>query len=354
MSNDSTSKSADSDGKSQIAIQVTSQKGNNERGTPKDLIRPMLSNLGKKFSLDPCSGAEPIPIATTRFTKEDDGLLKSWQGHDTAYVNPPYDDLDQWLQKGYREFTRENGPSFILYLVPGNSSTQWFQNYATKCDYLVLIEGRLNFDGTDNSAPFASMLCAFGEPPGNLMEWFDSIGTVYEEAEIDTASEQATFDDLLESDGAVPAPGPVGTTSRPTATPSTRDLSRQAPATPGPLALEDVTDNDRLRITIDGAGTSTQVPMQFTAQPVGITELDIDESPRNEPVTQLDCLAARDDGHTDLEQDVYLRLYQGHWNRGQLSAALSIDGAPFEPVPVASVHRTASPGPRPLTHRLVE
>lgn len=60
-------------------------------GTPRKFIRRFQEAIGGRFRLDPAAGAEPTPIADTRFTKADDGLAKSWRGYRSIYLNPPYE-----------------------------------------------------------------------------------------------------------------------------------------------------------------------------------------------------------------------------------------------------------------------
>jgi len=90
---------SDGDQMAPSAVQVTSQSGNDERGTPTPFVRRLHSAIGGLFDLDPCSGAEPSPIATTRFTAEDNGLAQDWIGYDKVFVNPPYSNLKSWMKK---------------------------------------------------------------------------------------------------------------------------------------------------------------------------------------------------------------------------------------------------------------
>ena len=66
--------------------------------TPPELFAWLESELGFKFTLDPCTSPDnPLGIKKF-FTEVDDGLKQSWKGH-KAYVNPPYGDLPLWVAK---------------------------------------------------------------------------------------------------------------------------------------------------------------------------------------------------------------------------------------------------------------
>lgn len=54
---------------------------------------------------------------------------------------------------------------------------------------MTLIEGRLEFHGTDGSAPFASLLACFGDLNEDLLTTFDQLGTVYTEANIERVAD---------------------------------------------------------------------------------------------------------------------------------------------------------------------
>jgi site-specific DNA-methyltransferase (adenine-specific) len=67
-------------------IQVMFSSQSNEWSTPTDFFEEL--NTEFNFTLDPCSTDENHKC-NTYFTKKDNGLDKSWEGH-RVYVNPPY------------------------------------------------------------------------------------------------------------------------------------------------------------------------------------------------------------------------------------------------------------------------
>lgn len=336
----------------QAAVQVTSQKGNDERGTPIAFIRKLQDAIGGLFDLDPCSGAEPQPIAHTRFTKEDNGLAQDWTGYETVYVNPPYSDLKTWLQKVEREASRAtaDAPELIMCLLPGNTSTKWFQNYATKAEYLCLIEGRLTFHGTDRNAPFASILVVFGEPDDDVLETLDNLGTVYTKAEVQAAERQARLDELIEieTDGgaAVPAGPPAtmpgtedpATTDSPTLPgPTVMDVSDAAPAVPqGFIDFYDITIHDEFYIELDTStlGFPPEAPTEIHAEVICGEPAGKHHSQTPDDWHTITCVAE--------ESETMIVLCQDPDDLRDIRCSISVDGGHWIDVDLAALHRLTS------------
>jgi len=68
--------------------------------TPKSLWKPIDEQ--DNINLDPCA-AEDTSIGDVNYTVEDDGLSQTWFG--TVWLNPPFSQKDEWLDKvrGERE-----------------------------------------------------------------------------------------------------------------------------------------------------------------------------------------------------------------------------------------------------------
>jgi len=335
----------DTDEMSAAAVQVTSQDGNDERGTPVEFMRLLMAAIGGLFDLDPCSGAEPQAYAKNRFTKEDNGLAQSWAGHDTVYVNPPYSELKKWLKKVVREATRDSpdSPDLIMSLLPVNTSTQWFQKYAAKADYLCLIEGRLTFNGTDQNAPFASMVVVFGDPSDSVLETLNDLGATYTRTEIEEASRQSRLDELIEADGGIstvdagqmaPAPGMNPAESRGQ---TIRDLSRAAPAVPqGTIDLYDLCIGDRMYIEFDTRtmGFPRNVPESIHARVEA-----------GEPATERLTQTPREwDTVTlvDPDTDAWVVLCQNPENKNIIKCSVSADSVEWEDVSIDTLQRLSS------------
>lgn len=68
--------------------------------TTDDVVTPswVFDALGIGFDLDPCGvvGGDSVP-ATRRFTIEDDGLSKQWEGR--VWMNPPFSKPKPWVER---------------------------------------------------------------------------------------------------------------------------------------------------------------------------------------------------------------------------------------------------------------
>jgi len=161
-----------------------------EWATPASLLRPLDEAVGG-FDLDPCSGAESRSIAPETYTAEDDGLARRWFG--SVWCNPPYSDVADWIEKARVESRREP-VDVVLVLVPARTSTKWFHKFAATATAICFIEGRLSFGDATNSAPFPSMLLAFGAIEDPLYEFLSKRGVVFVDGERYSPTRQSSLE----------------------------------------------------------------------------------------------------------------------------------------------------------------
>lgn len=111
------------------------------------------------FTLDPCATHDNHKCEKY-YTKEDDGLSKSWY-QETVFCNPPYGrEIKHWVKKCYIESMQGN--TKVVALLPARTDTKWFHMYIYhKAKEIRFIEGRLKFGDSKNSAPFPSMVVIF-------------------------------------------------------------------------------------------------------------------------------------------------------------------------------------------------
>lgn len=116
------------------------------------------------FTLDVCATAENAKCKAY-YTKSDNALSKHWKG--VCWMNPPYGrGVGAWVEKARVESDRWN--STVVCLLPSRTDVGWFHDIILPfASYLKFIRGRLKFGNSKNSAPFPSLLCAFG-PLGNM------------------------------------------------------------------------------------------------------------------------------------------------------------------------------------------
>lgn len=128
-----------------------------EWATPQDFFDKW--NVRYQFTLDVC--ADFTNAKRKRFfSKEDDGLSKSW-AYERVWMNPPYGrTIGHWMRKAFEE----SKSSLVVCLVPARTDTNWWHEYAMKGE-IIFIRGRLKFGGHQNSAPFPNAVVILGKAP---------------------------------------------------------------------------------------------------------------------------------------------------------------------------------------------
>lgn len=121
--------------------------------TPQDFFNKLNEEF--KFTLDPCANEENHKCEKY-FTKEQDGLLQSWD-NEIVFCNPPYGrDIKKWVKKA-----SEARGGVVVMLIPSRTDTAYFHDYIYNKSEIRFIRGRLKFGDAKNSAPFPSMVCIF-------------------------------------------------------------------------------------------------------------------------------------------------------------------------------------------------
>ena len=126
-----------------------------EWSTPQEIFDELDAEF--HFNLDPCSTDENHKCAMY-FTKEQDGLKHSWGGY-SVFVNPPYSDISRWVEKAYREGTKDN--TVVCLLIPARTDTKYFHNFILHRSEIRFIKGRIKFGESIWNAPFPSMVVIF-------------------------------------------------------------------------------------------------------------------------------------------------------------------------------------------------
>lgn len=158
----------------QMAVHKSSEE--DEWLTPPEIVAGVVEVLGA-VDLDPCSNTfgEPAVPAASRFTEADDGLASPWHGR--VYMNPPYGAaIGAWVEKLRAEHAGGTVTEAIA-LVPARTDTAWFA--ALRDCAVCFVRGRLRFSGSDNSAPFPSVLAYFGDGRDRFAETFAPVGDIW-------------------------------------------------------------------------------------------------------------------------------------------------------------------------------
>lgn len=130
----------------------------NEWATPQDLFDELHKEF--KFTLDPCS-TDKNNKCKKYYTIDDDGLSKTWKD-EIVFMNPPYGGHTRdWIEKAYQE--SKNGAIVVCLIVSSTDRSYWHDFIFPYAQEIRFIRGRLHFNNSKSSAPFASALVIFNE-----------------------------------------------------------------------------------------------------------------------------------------------------------------------------------------------
>lgn len=113
-------------------------------GTPPKLFK----KLKKRFKLDKF---DPCP-----YQPDFDGLDIDWA--ERTFVNPPFDNLGDWIEKAYNEHRKGK---LIVMLAPVRTHTTYFQRYVLPYASVEFIPGRIKFADLTNEGKIDKP-CGFG------------------------------------------------------------------------------------------------------------------------------------------------------------------------------------------------
>jgi len=127
--------------------------------TPQFIYDSLAAEFG--FTVDAC--ADSHNTKCKRFWSEsDNGMAQDWSD-EIVWMNPPYNRVEQWMQKAWQESRRG---ATVVCLVPARTDSIWWHRYAMKGE-IRLFTQRLKFKkGGKRSdvAPFPSSLVIFRPP----------------------------------------------------------------------------------------------------------------------------------------------------------------------------------------------
>lgn len=123
--------------------------------TPDDFFAELDKEF--HFTLDVCATADNAKC-DDYYTEAMDGLLQNWDG--IVWCNPPYGrNISKWIKKAINAAL---GGATVVMLLPARTYTKWFHELIYRRAEIRFIRGRLKFGGSNNAAPFPSMICIFG------------------------------------------------------------------------------------------------------------------------------------------------------------------------------------------------
>lgn len=129
-----------------------------EWSTPRDLFHKL--DMEFNFTLDPCATKENT-TCKRYYTKDDNGLSKSWK-NEVVFLNPPFGrEIKKWIQKAYKE--SQEG-TIVVCLIPARTDTIYWHDYCMKGEIRFICR-RLKFGCARHNAPFPSAIVIFRPPP---------------------------------------------------------------------------------------------------------------------------------------------------------------------------------------------
>lgn len=129
------------------------------------------------ISLDPCwNPASPVRAVCCYQLPSQDGLVLPWFGR--VYCNPPYGEtIERWAAK-IASVGQHPDKVEILALLPIRSAARWWQAHVATNAARCNIGRRLNFDDGNDSAPFPSALCYWGDHARRFAQFWSRFGEI--------------------------------------------------------------------------------------------------------------------------------------------------------------------------------
>jgi len=116
--------------------------------TPKYLLEKIEQEFGK-IDFDPCPLMSDDRMA----------LFNDWKGN--IFINPPYSNVKEFLNKGLIELKRGNANQLIYLIIPRTSTGYWRDYVMKYADCIYFIPYRLKFGDVKSCAPFPSCIVIF-------------------------------------------------------------------------------------------------------------------------------------------------------------------------------------------------
>ena len=164
--------------------------------TPSYIVELVVQVLGE-IDLDPCADDGKHISCKRHYTKEDDGLIREWEGR--VFMNPPYSQPGVWIEKLQAEIKSKRVTEAIA-LVPAATDTKWLSP-VLKSQPVCFWTGRIKFLSEDyqprNSARQSHVLVYWGLRKERFRKVFEPHGVVYLPASLHVNSNAAIHDAVL-------------------------------------------------------------------------------------------------------------------------------------------------------------
>jgi phage N-6-adenine-methyltransferase len=151
--------------------------------TPADYVAMAREVMGG-IDLDPasCVAAQATVLAKEFYTLEhgQDGLLMPWEV-DTLWLNPPYSNAGEWVERLVAEYRDGNIRKHAITLINAKTETGWF-GLLWKHAALCFVSGRISFvpgdGGESQTGRTGSAIAYLGPNPERFREVYSRVGVI--------------------------------------------------------------------------------------------------------------------------------------------------------------------------------
>ncbi|MFX1453836.1 MAG: DNA N-6-adenine-methyltransferase [Promethearchaeota archaeon] len=115
---------------------------------------------GREITIDICASKDNAKHERY-YTEKENGLIQDLQG-EIAFCNPPFIEIEKWVEKCYKEGLKPN--TIVVALLRVSPDTEYFHKYVMKADQIWFLKGRVWYliNGVEKKdTNFASMVVIF-------------------------------------------------------------------------------------------------------------------------------------------------------------------------------------------------
>jgi len=144
--------------KAALAGNVGGQKREQEVLTPDWILEAARAAFNSPIDLDPCASSNPACwFANNNITLPADSIPIDWTFANNVYVNPPFNDLNRWLNKAASTAWHKTP---IVVLFPFRPHRQWLWP-ALKNAHVVFLNYNVVFKGHKHAFPAPLTLASY-------------------------------------------------------------------------------------------------------------------------------------------------------------------------------------------------
>ena len=118
--------------------------------TPVDFLAALKGKLGiHDFSIDLAAGASNA-VTAQYYSEYDNALIQNWKFEGWGFCNPPFGDLQPWVEKALSE---SRGGAKVAMMVPASVGSSWWGWFVHESAYVLFLHPRLTFVGHTSPYP---------------------------------------------------------------------------------------------------------------------------------------------------------------------------------------------------------